>query len=193
MGFSLQALRQQVRERLMAQPPDHLLVVEPETGLRGILQAEVRERLGWAVESCSLDAFAGEPGLAIGAQVLAASHLVDEIKPLVPRNRPPIGIVYAQASEHIDLIRKLKDPSIVAVVSVSESLLRTARGLLAQTIGMRHTLNEILAKESAGIRVGSADLAFCDTVTYSRVRSERKILYRLIAGDCLEHVAASLS
>ena len=34
MGYSLQALRQKVLERLMAQPPDHFLVVEREPGLR---------------------------------------------------------------------------------------------------------------------------------------------------------------
>lgn len=45
---------------------------------------------------------------------------------MVPRNRPTIGLLYAQVGEHIDLIRKLQHPSVVAVVSVSESLLRTA-------------------------------------------------------------------
>ena len=193
LGYSLQALRQRVRERLMAQPPDHLLVVEPESGLRKIIQAEIRGHLGWSVESCSFEAFAGEPGLAIGAQVLTATHLVEDIKPLVPRNRPAIGIVYAQAGEHIDLIRKLQYPSIVAVVSVSESLLRTARSLLAPAIGMRHTFHEVLANADAPIPLGSADLVFCDTVTYGSVQSHRKILYRLIDVDCLEHVAASLS
>lgn len=64
-------------------------------------------------------------------QVVAANHLIEEITPMVPRNRPAIGLVYAQATEHIDLIRKLQNPSIIAVVSVSESLLRTARSLLA--------------------------------------------------------------
>ena len=33
-------------------------------------------------------------------------------------------MVYSRATEHVDLIRKLRNPSIVAVVSVSESLLR---------------------------------------------------------------------
>jgi len=193
LGYSLQALRQPVRERLMAQLPDHLLVVEDEPGLREIIQAEIREHLGWSVENCSFEAFAGEPALAIGAQVVAANHLIDEIRPLVPRNRPAIGLVYARAAEHINLIRKLQNPSIVAVVSVSESLLRTARSLLAPAIGVRHTISEVLADGVAAIRLDSADVVFCDTVTYARVHSRRKTLYRLIDPECLEHVAASLS
>ena len=193
MGYSLQALRQQVRERLMAQLPDHLLVVENEEGLRAILEAEIRGHLGWPVESCSYEAFAGERALAIGAQVVAANHLIEEIAPMVPRNRPAIGLVYAQAAEHIELIRKLQKPSIVAVVSVSESLLRTARSLLAPAIGVRHTFSEVLADGRAKIRLGSADVVFCDTVTFARVTLRDRILYRLIDPECLEHVAASLS
>src|SRR5579863_4561305 len=92
MGYTLQALRQRVRDRLLAQPPDHLLVVEQEAGLREIMMAEVRERSGWTAEGCSLEELTNEPGLAIGAQVLVANHLVDDMKPLVPRNRPVIGI-----------------------------------------------------------------------------------------------------
>jgi GntR family transcriptional regulator len=193
MGFSLQALRQRVRERLMAQLPDHLLVVEDEPGLCEILQAEIREHLGWPVQSCSFETFSGEPALAIGAQVIAATYLIKEISPLVPRNRPTISLVYAQAAEHIDLIRKLQNPSVVAVVSVSESLLRTARGLLAPAIGVRHTFSEVLSDGKAGIRLGSADVVFCDTVTFARIHSRRKILYRLIDPECLGHIAASLS
>jgi GntR family transcriptional regulator len=193
LGYSLQALRQRARERLMAQPPDHLLVVENERGLREILEAEIREYFGWPVESCSFEAFAGEPAFTIGAQVVAANHLIEEIQPLVPRNRPAIGLVYAQAAEHINLIRNLQNPSMVAVVSVSESLLRTARSLLAPAIGVRHTFIEVLADGKAGIRMGSADVVFCDTVTYARVNSRGRIRYRLIEAECLEHVAASLN
>lgn len=193
MGYSLQALRQRVRERLIAELPDHLLVIENEEGLRAILETEIRGHLGWPVESCSYDAFAAEPALAIGSQIVAANHLLEDVTPMVPRNRPAIGLVYAQAAEHIDLIRKLQKPSIIAVVSVSESLLRTARSLLAPAIGVRHTFSEVLANGNARIRLGSADVVFCDTVTFGRISRQNKILYRLIDPECLEHVAASLS
>lgn len=193
MGYTLQALRQRVRERLLAQPPDHLLVVEQEPGLREIMKVEVRERLGWSAESCSLEEFTKEPGLAIGAQVLVANHLVEDMKPLVSPSRPAIGIVYSQASEQVDLVRKLQNPSIVAVVSVSESLLKTARSFLAPELGDRHTLKEKLVAQDIPISLGAADLAFCDSITISLVRSRHKAHYRLIATDCLEYIAATLS
>ncbi len=193
MGYTLQALRQRVRERLMAQPPDHFLVVEPEKGLREIIRKEIDDNLDWPAVGCSLEEFITEPGLAIGAQVLGANHLVKELKPLVPRHRPPLSIVYSRASEQVDLIRKLRNPSIVTVVSVSESLLRTARSLLAPAIGRRHELNEVLVVEDAPMNLGAADIVICDTITASTVRSRRKVTYQLIAPDCLGHLAASLS
>ena len=192
MGYTLQALRQRVRERLMAAPPDHFLVVEPEEGLREIIRKEIEDNLRWPVNGCSLEEFIAEPGLAIGAQVVGADHLVKELKPLVPRHRPPIGIVYSDGSQQVDMIRKLKNPSIVAVVSVSESLLRTATSLLASAIGRRHELNELLVAERAPINLGAADMVICDSITASAVRSRNKVAYQLIASDCLEHLAASL-
>jgi len=193
MGYSLQALRQRVRERLLDQPPDHFLVVEPEKGLREIIRREIDDNLSWPVVGCSLEEFTAENGLAIGAQVLGANHLMKELKPLVPRHRSPLGIVYSQATEQINLIRKLPNPSIVAVVSVSESLLRTARSLLAPAIARRHELNEVLMVEDAPLNLAAADVVICDAITTSMVRSRRKVTYQLIAPDCLEHLAASLS
>jgi hypothetical protein len=193
MGYTLQALRQRVRERLLAQRPDHLLVVEQEPGLRKIIQAEVREKLGWPTESCSVEAFMKEPGLAIGAQVLVANHLIEDMKPLVSRNRPAIGVVYSRAVGLVSLVRTLEKPSVIAVVSVSASLLKTARSLLAPELGNRHSLKEELAASDIPISLGAVDLVFCDSITISTVRSHRKVHYELIAADCLEHIAASLS
>lgn len=193
MGYTLQALRQRVRERLMAQPPDHLLVVEQEPGLREIMQAEVRKRSGWSVEGCSFEDLSNEPGLAIGAQVLVANHLVEDMKPLVPKNRPAIGIVHSRADDQVDLIRRLQNPSIIAVVSVSEILLKTARSFLAPALGNTHVLKEVLVAQGTPISLDAADLVFCDSITRSIVRSRRKVHYRLIAADCLEHIASSLS
>src|ERR1700733_15573536 len=69
MGYSLQALRARVRERLMAQPPDHVLVVEQETGLREIIRQEVLEKVGRPVESCSWEQLLKEKGPGVvGAQ-----------------------------------------------------------------------------------------------------------------------------
>src|SRR5262245_15984808 len=40
-GYSLQALRERVRERLLTEPPDHLLVVEQNEELRELIREEL--------------------------------------------------------------------------------------------------------------------------------------------------------
>lgn len=193
MGYSLQALRLRTRERLLAQLPDHVLVVDQEAGLRDIIMAELHESSGWLAQGCSYDELSAEPGLAIGAQVLVAQHLLDSVKPLVSSARPAIGIIFSQAADQIDQIRKLTKPSVVAVVSVSELLLKTARSLLAPAIGGRHTLNVHLVQPGLQADPGAADLVICDTITMAMVRARRKVHYRLVASDCFAHIATSLT
>lgn len=65
MGYTLQALRARVRERLLEQPPDHVLVVEREAGLRELISREVQEALRCPTRNCSFEELAREPGLAI--------------------------------------------------------------------------------------------------------------------------------
>ena len=191
-GYSLQALRKRVGERLLVQPPDHILIVEQETGLREIISQEVRAKLGWPVESCSPEQFANEPGLAVGAQVFAPKHSIEEFKPLVCQNRPPVPFAYSEADEHVNLIRRLEKPSIIAVVSVSERLLRTARGLLAQAIGRRHTFREFLSPQADHIDLRGIDVVFCDSIKVSSVRCRHKIRYHLVAASSLEDLASAV-
>lgn len=192
MGYSLQALTERVRERLVAQPPDHILIVEQESGLREIICREVQKKLDWRVDSCSPEQFAKEPERFIGAQVFAPNHIIEELAPLVPQNRPPVSITYSVADEHVELIRSLKKPSIIVAVSVSESALKTARGFFAPAVGRRHTLREILLRKSGRIDLPGVDVAFCDSVAMSAVRCKRKIHYQLVAAHCLEYLATAV-
>ncbi len=193
MGYSLQALTQRVRERLLAQSPDHILIVEEEAGLCEIIRQEVHEKLGWPVEGCSVEQLTKNPSLAVGAQVLAPNYIIEALKPFVPQNQPPVSITYSKADEHLDLIRALTKPSIVAVVSVSDSLLRTAQSLLAPAVGRLHTFRAFLLPQKGRIDLTGIDVVFCDSVAMSGVRCRRKIRYHLVDAGCLENLEQQLS
>lgn len=192
MGYSLQELAERVRERLIAQPPDHVLVVEEEPGLRKIIAHEVHETLGCRVQSCTPAKFKESRELAVGAQLFAPGHIIRQIEPLISKERPAVPITYSPASEYADLIRSLKKPSIVAAVSVSESALKTARALFAPVVGRRHTLREILVRQEGPLDLQGVDLAFCDSITMAFAEGRGKLLYRLVSASCLEHLAATL-
>jgi GntR family transcriptional regulator len=193
MGFSLRALTERVRERLLAQPPDHVLVVEDEPGLRKVIGCEVRRELGWPVEDCPVDEFKRAPTSAVGAQIFAPAHVVEEIRPYASADRLVLPIIYSSADDHLVVVRGLKRPSVIAVVSISESLLKTAEGLLAPAMGRRHSFRGLLARERRSVDLRGADVAFCDSVAFPSVRSRRKFRYDLVAHECLENLAEQLS
>ncbi len=192
LGYSLQALRTQVLDRLRAQPPDHILVIEPELELRQVMSAEISSRVGERVESCSVEELSNAPELLLGAQAVAPEHVVHSIEPLFPPKLPCIGLKFAGAEEHLALIRALTEPSVIGVASISKTFLKTARSLLAPLVGRRHSMNVFLLTSDRRRNLDGVDVAFCDSVATSLVRSRRKVHYRLISDQCLEDIAVSL-
>ena len=195
-GYTLQQLRERVRERMLAEPPDHALVLSIESGMRVLFQTELKEAVGCAVESCSPKELAANPGLAIGALVLGPPGLMPEAASLLPKDRPPVAVTYSDADEQVEMVRNLPVPSLIAIASISEFFLQTARGVLAPVVGGRHAMREHLLTAKSAVDVGPADLVLCDSITHRVVRPQRKkakvVLYRLISSGCLEHVASAI-
>jgi hypothetical protein len=79
------------------------------------------------------------------------------------------------------------------VVSVSASLLKTARSLLAPSIGREHAYQELLlcGDEEADMR--GADLVFCDSIAMPSVVSKRKVHYQLISAECMSELGTILT
>lgn len=192
LGFPLQTLTKRVRERLLAEPPDHVLVVEEEAGLCKIIREELQASLRLPVESCSPQELSRDPALLVGAQVFAPVFVLRDLGRLVPANRPGVPIVYSGADKHLELVRNLKKPSVIASVSISQSMLRTARGLFAPAVGRKHTFQMILFSPDRRIDLRGADIVFCDSVTFGSISSPRKIHYRLIDRACLEQLTISV-
>ena len=193
LGYSLQTLRNRVRERLLEEPADHILLVEHEPGLREILRREMEEKLPWRIECCSTIDLVREPGLAIGAQVLAPSYMTGYLGQFVPVRRPCFSIAYSSAADHLAALRGLREPSNIAVASISESLLKTARSLLAPSIGREHTYQDLRLSNDEEVDMRGVDLVFCDSIALSLVSCKRKEHYQLVSADCLKELSMLLS
>jgi len=190
-GYSLQALRERFRERLLAEPPDHVLVVDQEAGLRRLLGQEISDALHWPVENCSREELAANPGLAIGALVVVPQYGLEDVKPLVPRAHLIIPIGFNSADLHVERIRQLAEPSVIAVVSVSHGFLKTAISLLAAAVGRKHTLCQILLPQDDLTALRGADIIFCDSVAIRQVKSPRAVHYHVVAPASLEYLASA--
>jgi len=191
-GHSLQELRQRVRERLLAQPPDHLLVIDDDPGLRQLLQEEIKKAVRWPLRGCSREELRMNRGLAVGALPVVAQHYLPEVVSLLPETRPAVSVTYCVADEHLRMIQNLREPSIIALVSVSEIFLKTAQGLLAPILESRHTLLEFIWPLKKASDIGAADLVFCDSITFERVKHPKRVLYHLIVPSALQYVATAM-
>ena len=124
--------------------------------------------------------------------MFAPNFVIEELSSLIPGSRPAVPITYSGADRHIEFIRKLKKSSIVAAVSASESMLKTARSLFALAIGRKHTFQAILFSRMGPTDLRGIDLAFCDSLAFNTVSCRHKIHYQLVDPKCLEHLAMTL-
>ncbi|HET9129293.1 MAG TPA: GntR family transcriptional regulator, partial [Terriglobia bacterium] len=62
-GYTLQELRERVRDRLKIASPDHLLVIERDKGLREILCDEIRGAMPYPVQACTPEELESNPNL----------------------------------------------------------------------------------------------------------------------------------
>lgn len=191
-GYSLQALRERLRERLLAEPPDHILVIDQEPGLRRLLQEEIHAALGWPVEDCAREDLAANPGLAIGALVVAPQYALEDVKAIVSKDRLTIPIAFSAADGHLERIRSLERASVIAVVSVSAGFLKTAQSLLAPAVGRRHSLCQFLLPLEDGGALRGADVIFCDSVAMQQVASPKAVHYRVVALASLEYLKSAM-
>jgi DNA-binding transcriptional regulator YhcF (GntR family) len=195
-GYSLQELRSHVRERLMAQPPDHILIVEEEAGLRRVIEEELRAAGRWPVQGCSRQELAVDPARAIGALIATPQYALADIAGLAPKVFPAVPLAFSDAGEHLRRVRELRKPSVVAVVSVSPAFLAAARSVLAPALGERHSFMEYLAplaNSSAALDgTAAADIVFCDTVTRGKVPAKNHILYRLVAKSSIKYLMSAM-
>jgi GntR family transcriptional regulator len=192
-GYSLQQLRDRVRARLLLEAPDHSLVVEQDEGLRELMCEELRSAGKSGVEGCSREDLAANPGLAIGALVVTPQHALRHVRPLVPKERTIVPVRYAPADKYVRIIRELKKPSVVAVVSMSDLFLKTARSILAPVLGSRHDLCEIHLQSEDPKAARSADVIFCDSIASKRIRSPKAFHYPLLASDSIEYAVNALA
>ncbi len=192
-GYSLQELRERVRERLLVQPPDHFLIVEEEPGLRRLLAEEIRVSLRWPAQACSRLELALNPGLSIGALAVVPEYAATDAASLVPKDRPAVSIAFSKADEHLKRIQQLRDPSLIFVVSISKSFLQTATGVVARELEGRHTVRELLLPLDRSETLSAADLIFADSVAIGAIQHPKAVHYRLISHDSLEYLTTAMA
>lgn len=193
-GYSLQQLLERLHERLVAAPPDHLLVLSDDAGMRMLLPNELGQRFNCRVEACAPEEVLSSPARTIGAVVVSPQGHIPRVRSVLPAGRPAVEIVYSPPDEHLEAVRRLQTPSLIAIVSVSQYFLAMARAVLAPVVGRRHSMSCYLMSGEKPDRPGAADFVLCDSMTYpairARYRSAAVFVYRLISQACLDEISS---
>ena len=192
MGYSLQELRERVRDRLKSASPDHILVIDRDKGLREILCDEIRSAMPYPVQACSPEDLASNPSLAIGALAAAPVYSVGRADKLFPKDRPVIAVMFNKADDHIRRIRELRQPSTIAVVSASPRFLEVARGVLASAIGTRHQLQEVLLPEDSLPVIAPSIWFFAIPLQSAVFDTPGSVHYQIVAPKSLEEIAGAM-
>jgi GntR family transcriptional regulator len=192
-GYTLQELRQRARARLLLAPPDHVLILEEEAGMRRLLHEELSHMVPMTVEAAVPGTVAGNQGRVVGALVVCLLGRIRHITPLLPRGHPVLALEPSGVDAHVDLIRRLKEPSAIGVASISEEFLRIARALLAPFVGRLHTLEGVLLATNEPRDLTGLDLVFSDTVARRSLRGQRVVHYRLIADASAREIVSRIA
>ena len=194
-GYSPQDLRDSLSKRLQAEPPDRLLVLSDDPGMRMLLPLELRHYFCCPVDACAPDDLLTKRDRGLGAVVVSPPGHVSKIQPALSPQWPAIAITYSPADEVLKIIQQMQKPSLIALVSVSGYFLEMAQRLLAPAIGRRHSVGAHLMTSDHRIRAGAADLVVCDVVAYSVMRRRYKagiatIVYKTLAPSCIDAISA---
>jgi GntR family transcriptional regulator len=196
-GYSTQQIHERWRAHLMAAPPDHLLALSDDPGMRLLLPAELRRRVTCRIDVCSPAELLSQPDRAIGALVISPQGHIARIRAIPGADLQVIAIGYSGVDEHIEAIRRLELPSLVVVVSVSPYFLEMARRLLAQAVGNRHSMRSYLMANGQDDLPGAGDFLLCDCITYPIVRSQSRsatvVVHNLMTSECLDLVVSRLA
>ena len=138
-GYSLQQLADHLRKRLLDQPSDHLLIVEPDAGMGQIMREEIRQKIGYAPLTCSLKRLQQNPAVSIGALLIAPVYMLEKLGQSAMDRARTIAVSYSPLDKCTAAISRLSQPSMIGWVSVSGAGLKTVSGMAAPAIGSRHT------------------------------------------------------
>jgi hypothetical protein len=128
-GFSLSDIRSRIGHWLNLQPPDHILVIEPDRELRRILMAEIEAATGWPVQGASVEE-CRDSRMLIGASPVAMYSQAKSVSVVLP---PGVECLLVHSTSVAESLKEEKPPqsdALVAVASRWPEFLKTSRAIL---------------------------------------------------------------
>lgn len=186
-GFSLAEIQERVKHWLELQPPDHFLVIEPNTEARRILVAEVEEATRFAARGVGLEECAANPALLTGAAPVALYWHAESVRAALPHDT---NCILLHSRSIPDSMRAATPPppdALVVVASGWPSFLHWSRVMLVAAGLDPEALTFLDTRERDWQRaLRAADLIICDALTARHLPAEAEArVFRLISDSSL--------
>lgn len=185
-GFAIRDIKASVQYWLDLQPPDHLLVIDPDAALCEILMAELTEATGWRVIGTDVDGCRDAKKLA-GALPVALYSRADAVRSALPPNTHCHLLHLNSVPAAMQGKEKPAADALVAVVSGWADFLRWSHAILIAVGIEEAALNMRLTTEPGwqrGLRASTFVIA--DILTANQLAAELDTrVFRLIAAASL--------
>ncbi len=191
-GYSMEELRHRVAERFAAQP-DRILILSTDSGLCRILKSELEHHVSCPIQTSHPDRLPTDPALAAGAMVVCLLGAASVLRPVLPKRCPLISLAISNVDQPLEHIRSMREPSLIALVSVSKLFLQRARGVLAPLLGSKHSLEEYLLENKNRLQLETFDLVLCDSVAFHQVKAREVFRYQLVSEESVAKIRAGLT
>ena len=168
-GFSLAQVQSRVRHWLRLQPPDHFLVLDPDSALREILAAEIAEATGFRVATASI-ADAEDRNLLVGAVPVALYGMAEAVTATLPPTTACLLLKTRSLPETLKGERPPAPEELISIVSHWPAFLQIARSVLIAVGLDGDALNFRDAREPEWMRgLRSSSMVITDSATALRM------------------------
>jgi GntR family transcriptional regulator len=189
-GFSLADIQSRIRHWMRLQPPDHFLVIEPNTEFRAVLMAEIKAATGFRVEGASVDDCANH-GILVGAVPVALYGQAEVVAAALPPKMACLLIRTRSVPETLKDEKRPSESDLITVVSHWPDFLHFAHSVLAavnidpDSLSFRNTAEKGWER---GLRASS--FVITDAATATQVPSGIRVrVFRIIADSSLAELS----
>ncbi len=126
-GYTMREIAARVKHWIEAQPPDHFLLIEPDTELREILAAEIEQATGFRVVGSTVED--GAKNLA-GAAPVALYSRAEQVRAGLPQDMTCLFLHMRSVPEELQGKERPKADDLITVVSRWEELFKWSRTIL---------------------------------------------------------------
>jgi DNA-binding transcriptional regulator YhcF (GntR family) len=193
-GHSLKEIQSRITRWFSLQPPDHLLVIEPDPELREILITELQEKIAMRVEGADLD-ICSSPRKLLGAMSVALYDHADDVKRALPAEASCVFLRSRSVPKSLAGRPRPPRDTVITVISRWPDFLQWARTTLV-AVGIEPAALDLRDAKKKGWDRGLTAHSFIitDTLLGSKLPAGcRAHVFQLISDESMEELRSKLT